>query len=275
MKKIVWLASYPKSGNTWVRFLLANLLYPQHSPMPLNRIGALFPGDQNRTRFEQIIGRSAAKMTMDEMHAARGPLQKYYANQERTMFVKTHSAFVKEKRHWHINPRYTEGAILIVRDPRDVVCSMANHFATDHKAAARWIGDFNRILMDVKQPSLWCRSLDWSEHFQSWTQRLGPRCCIVRYEDLIDQPFVEVKRILSFLNHTAGDEAIYNAISNSSFDRLKGIEEKEGFVEQSDTGATFFQTGRKGRWIDEMDRWTAEAIANRHERVMRLLGYVA
>ncbi len=274
MKKIVWLASYPKSGNTWVRFLLANLLYPQHAPMPLNRIGALFPGDQNRIRFEMIVGRSAADMTANEMHAARAVLQKHYASQDRTMFVKTHSAFVKEKRHWHINPRYTEGAILIVRDPRDVVCSMANHFDTDYKAAARWIGDFNRILLDVKQPSLWCRTLDWSNHYQSWTQRLGPRCCVVRYEDLIYQPVVEMKRILSFLNHTASNEAIQTAIDNSAFDRLKAIEEKEGFVEQSDKGSVFFHTGRKDRWVDEMDLETAQTIENDHERVMRLLGYL-
>lgn len=274
MKKIVWLASYPKSGNTWVRFLLANLLYPQHAPMPLNRIGSLFPGDQNRVRFEQIVGRSAAKMTLEEMHAARGQLQKYYASQDRTIFVKTHSALVKEKRHWHINPRYTEGAILIVRDPRDVVCSMVNHFDTDHKSTARWLGDFDRILLDVKQPSLWCRTLDWSGHYRSWTQRLGPRCCIVRYEDLLDQPVIEVKRMLSFLNHETNYKVISDAILYSSFDRLKQIEDKEGFVEQSDTGATFFHTGRKGRWIDEMDPRVVQRIENDHGEVMRHLGYL-
>jgi hypothetical protein len=274
MKKIVWLASYPKSGNTWVRFLLANLLYPQFAPMPLNKIGGLFPGDQNRVLFEGIVGRSAAKMTMEEMHAARGLLQKYYASQDRTMFVKTHSAFVKEKRHWHINPRYTEGAILIVRDPRDVVCSMLNHFSTDHKSSARWLGDFERVLLDVKHPSLWCRTLDWSGHYQSWTQRLGSRCCIVRYEDLIGRPITVMKRVLSFIHHEASDEAIANAISHSSFDKLKQIEEKEGFVEQSSEGTVFFHTGRKGRWVDEMDPEVARKIEGDHGVVMRRLGYL-
>jgi len=242
--------------------------------MPLNRIGTLFPGDQNRIRFESIVGRSASEMTPLEMHAARSQLQKHYARQDRTMFIKTHSAFVKEKRHWHINPRYTEGAILIVRDPRDVVCSMTSHFDTDYKTSARWIGDFDRILLDIKQNSLWCRTLDWSGHYQSWTQRLGPRCCIVRYEDLLDQPVTEMKRVLSFVNHTASDEAILNAISHSSFDVLKNIEEKEGFIEQSDKGSTFFQTGRKGRWIDELDPKIARKIENDHKEVMGFLGYL-
>lgn len=276
MKKIVWIASYPRSGNTWVRFLLSNMLYPQYAPMPLNRLGNLFPGDQNRIRFETIVGRSAVDMTPDEMHAARASLQKYYTSQGRTMFVKTHSAFVKERKHWHINPRYTEGAILVVRDPRDVVCSMGNHFGIDHKTAARWMGEFDRILLDVEQPSLWCRTLDWSNFFQSWTQRLGPRCCIVRHEDLNDQPFVEMKRILAFINQTASDEVIRNAISYSSFPRLKQLEEKEreGPVERFIKSPILFHTGGKGRWKDELDPQIAQAVVNRHERVMRHLGYV-
>lgn len=274
MKKIVWLASYPKSGNTWVRFLLANLLYPQFAPMPLNRIGALFPGEQNRAHFERIVGKPASAMTQAETHKARKKVQHHYTQQDRTMFLKTHSAFVKEKNIWHINPAYTEGAILIMRDPRDVACSMTNHFGVQHRTAAGWLNDFDRILLDNDRPSMWTRTLDWSQHYLSWTQRLGPRCCIVRYEDLKDDPCAVLKRILSFVNHSTSDEAVANAVENSSFDRLQKAEKTDGFVEQSSKNSQFFQSGRKERWKVELDPEIAQKIENDHGAVMRHLGYL-
>src|ERR1043165_1277997 len=128
---IVWLASYPKSGNTWTRAFLHNLVHVTSGNAQVQQINDLTQhsmGSAARPLFKEILGFAPTKEHQDQVAAARARVQQYIADSvEGLIFVKTHQALVVDRGHITINFAVTSGAIYIVRNPLDVAISYAHH----------------------------------------------------------------------------------------------------------------------------------------------------
>ena len=129
MGGIIWLASYPKSGNTWVRTFLHNLLLNANRPADINELTKFTIGDGNKVWYEQVTGKPYSDLS-DEENAAMIPKvhQAYARTRPDSVFVKTHNWLGKKHGIPLVTPEFTAGAIYIVRNPLDVVISLSDHY---------------------------------------------------------------------------------------------------------------------------------------------------
>jgi len=254
--KIIWLASYPKSGNTWMRILLGYYLFgrAKNWNLDLNTLGRLMPGDASPAFFQQVSDKPLEMLTEEEIHALRPAYQKRLTQYPRTMFVKTHSGFFTEIGQPHIVPEYTEGAILIVRDPRDVACSVMRHFGFTADEAVDMMTD-SQYCLGGALPGMpktaetvpWTRLGTWGRHAQSWAG-LGKACLLVKYEDLKNSPINFLQAYARWAGQKYDRKAALKAVRLSSIDTLRKREATEGFKERSHKADKFFGPAKVGRW---------------------------
>ncbi|MEP6941007.1 MAG: sulfotransferase domain-containing protein, partial [Rudaea sp.] len=172
-----------------------------------------------------------------------------------------------------ITPQVTAGAICVVRNPLDVVVSMANHFAIDIDSAIDYLGDERAATEN--SPLFVSEFLgSWSQHVKSWADMQGPRVLVLRYEDLLDKPakgFGKVARLIGI----DGDRArVERAVAHASFASLAGMEKRDGFVEVPIRGKRFFRAGRANQWREALTRAQAERVVARHREQMQRFRYV-
>jgi len=264
---IVWLASYPKSGNTWVRAFLHNYIVNAVEPHSINSLvdfsvaecaGAFYGAGHAGLREEQVQKlRPAVHAQLTQLHPD-------------LVFVKTHNA----NRAVHgiplCTPGVTAGAVYIVRDPRDVAISYAAFARKSVDEMIDFMGDSGAAnATDAAQVFELLGS--WSEHAISWVA--APKRLLVRYEDLLAEPARYFARIIKFLGTGEVDAArLARAISFSGFDVLAGQEAVSGY--RAAGGAeTFFRAGKSGQWRERLTPAQAQKIEAAHGEVMQKFGY--
>ncbi len=274
LNKIIWIASYPKSGNTWMRFLLGNLWYgpEDDGPLPTKELAVQMPGDTNGEWFKRATGKEASDLDTAEQHRLRPKLHEFFCQQERSMFIKTHSAFLHEHGTWHIAPDMTEAVIVVVRDPRDVVVSMMNHFGLDADAAIDLLNEKQNSLPAVDR-TIWTRTSDWSVNVCSWAT-LQHKTFYCRYEDLHASTARCLRLICKHLNVPVDEAKIAKAVKYSSFERLQAEEDAGNFVEASAKAERFFHRGEMGRWMEVLNPAQVGRIEDAHGDVMEKFGYI-
>ena len=285
---IIWLASYPKSGNTWLRFFIISLLLKNNNEISLKHLEGIkqFPTNYHYKNFK--ITR-ADLGNLNEVCKYWIDAQKFINSDKKIRFFKTHNALFKLDNNIFTNKEKTLGVIHIVRDPRNVLTSVNNHF--HHKTfeeSKNFIMDdrkgiFNKSKIEKENIFTLPQVIgSWRTHYQSW-KLIKKNYLLVKYENLIDNPEFEFKKIANYLEPLIkvkfNNENILRAIKLSSFDRLKKIEEKEGFVESVkniETGKkeTFFNLGPKNDWKNILDKNISDEISKKFEPEMRELGYV-
>jgi hypothetical protein len=237
----IYLVSYPKSGNTWTRFLLANLVYPEKNP-DFSNINALLPDIEE----------------MSKRDLERAP---------RPRILKSHQYF---------DPRYPK-VIYVVRDPRDVVLS-EYHFDIKRRAIA---DDFPRqefvsrfVRGEVNHPNG-----TWAENVATWfyTRRADPSFLLVRYEDLQTQATVEMEKIARFVGVSADAERLVFAVKQSAADRMRELEKKQSHL-WSSTRTTrqdkpFVRSAKAGGWRAELPEESIAEIESAWGGLMREIGY--
>lgn len=287
----VWLASYPKSGNTWLRLLLANI--GQAEPVSINGFGGKRGGIASaRDWFERALHLSSGLLTHDECDALR-PLM--YAAGDPAAAARPpaptpvgHLSFCKVHDAYH---RLTDGrpllggaagalaAVLIVRDPRDVAASFANHLGRDIDHAIRVMADPSAGLCDIltaQRNQLRQRLSSWSGHAASWLKQQDVPVHLVSYEALHRDPVRTLIEALGFCGVSLDVTDAARAVSFADFDVVRTQEEREGFREAPsyDGGSgRFFRSGRAGGWREELTDDQARAIERAHGAMMRRLGY--
>jgi len=275
MGKIVWLASYPKSGNTWMRAFLHNLLTNAARPWDINRLGELTGGDVDTGHYEALAGRPATSLTPHEIAALRPRVQEHLAAASPgSRFVKTHSASLSVKGIPTINMAVTAGTIYIVRDPRDVAVSFAHHLgATLDDTIALMARD--NAMSDVG-PDLVADFIgSWSQHVESWTARPGPGLHVVRYEDMLTSPQRSFAAVARFLQLEPGRTRLERAVRHASFKVLANQERRGGFHERSRNADRFFRSGTAGGWRTVLSADQQRRIVDRHHVQMGRFGYLA
>ena len=270
MGKLVWLASYPKSGNTWVRAFLHNYIANNRTPHSINQLvdisvsecAAAFFGPPGR-----IISPREAQALRPQVHRQLTKLH------DDLVLVKTHNANLTLHDTPLCTPEVTAGAIYIVRDPRDVALSYAAFTGKSvdeiidfmaHEGAANE-SDATQVFELLSS---------WSRHAVSWVA--APNRLLVRYEDLLADPERGFGRIIRFLgaaNDKPDIERLRRAISFSNFATLSRQEEQEGYRAGSRAGEKFFRVGRAGQWRQKLSRVQAAAIWAAHYDIMEKFGY--
>jgi len=278
MKGIVWLASYPKSGNTWFRIFLTNLLRDADEPEDINALEST-PIAGARGIFDDWIGLEASDLTADEIDRLRPELYLHLAeNAVETPFMKIHDAYSEVADNRPLIPaEATAGAIYIIRNPLDVAVSSAHHNGSDYDTAITRMADDASALAAKPgrlHEQLRQKLLSWSGHVLSWVDRAPFPVCLLRYEDMKREPLETFTRAVRFAGFSRTEAQIEKAIRFSSFDVVRQQEEKENFRERSSAADRFFRKGKTGSWREELTDEQAQRIVNDHREVMRRFGYL-
>ena len=274
MKSIVWLASYPKSGNTWLRMFLANYLLRTSEPMPLGKVHRIALGDALLPAYRAIAKRPVDPKDEAAVLALRpAVLGAIVANQADINLVKTHNQNIVLKGLDLIPARLTRLALYVVRNPLDMVLSYADHYGMPVASAAAAISaPSNQIVPDAANVAQYLGS--WSDHVSGWTRTRKFPVCTVRYEDMIADPEKTFFTVLKRMRVPLDGARLDRAIEFSSFDQLRSQEDDHGFIEKSRHADRFFRSGQAGQWREQLAPDIVGLVCERHGKVMRRFGYL-
>lgn len=274
MAGIIWLASYPKSGNTWLRAFLHNLLRDPARPMDINALDRFTHGDTLRHWYEQVAGEPIGDWPPDRIAALRPKVHQLLTRTfPDSIFVKTHNALAEVQGVPLITMEYTTAAIYVIRDPRDVAVSMTHHFGlTLDQAVAMLANPEASTAMDDRNVQQFYGT--WSDHVKSWTDQPAQGLHVIRYEDMHQRPRTAFGEVVRFLGLPPDRKRLDKAIRFSSFKVLQNQERQAGFKERSSFAEAFFRAGRPAQWKTVMAAHQAEAIAAAHGEVMQRYGYL-
>lgn len=270
---IVWLASYPKSGNTWVRLFVANYITNKPEPLPINQIHKFGTGDTIAAMYQAAAGRAVDVRDIPlTMRLRDRVLRGIVSNNADINLVKTHNRRAVAYGCDLIPDQYTKSAIYVVRNPLDMVLSYARHYGIEHDLAAQQVchsdnanAPTNRTVVEFLG--------SWSDHVESWTGKSSYPVLVLRYEDMLKQPNIEFAKVVEHFGMNVDDARLRRAIQHASFDQLKQQEQKQGFIEASGKGTAFFSKGQSGVWRDELDPALVKQIRQSNKRVMKQCGY--
>jgi hypothetical protein len=277
MGDIVWLASYPKSGNTWLRVFLANLQQKDGKPADINALPTGSAAD--RRRFDDALGVESSDLTRDEIERSRPAFYRALAAASaESIYLKVHDAYTLTSCGEPLFPGDGGSrAVYLVRNPLDVAISFAHHLRATTNAAIDAMAnpDFafgawsDRIGLQLEQ-----RLSSWSGHVLSWLDQGTIPVHLMRYEDMLREPTQTFGACLDFLEIDVGKSELERALDQSSFSALRTQEEAFGFRERRGD-KPFFRSGRAGAWRGSLTDAEVHRVIREHQTVMRRLGYPA
>ena len=263
---IFWIASYPKSGNTWLRTLISAYYYSKDGIFDqsiLKNIG-MYPerrhfvgfdyNQENVTDTTKLWIKSQEKINADK----------------KIRFFKTHNVFGKVNGYDFTNKQNSAGCVYIVRDPRNVITSLKNHYELNYETSLKWMTDPNKFIYDVERVEQYGYSdfqfiSSWNMNYKSWKVQKKIPIKIIQYEDLLKETYVVFKDIIEFINKTlnikeeVNSDKLKNSVNSTYFDKLKSDEKKNGFVEAVPTRTSkekipFFYLGPDNDWKKILDK---------------------
>jgi len=281
---IIWLSSYPKNGNTWLRSLISAYYYTKDG---------LFLSDKQLNHIPQFPVKDYLEGFSYDLNLPGDTSRFWIAAQEKInldkkiKFFKTHSALVRLGQNNFTNKKNTLGGIYIVRDPRNVLDSMSRHFQIDYEKALDVMQDQNNFTYDFKKKNDYSDYQfisSWEKNYQSWKNNNLKPVKFLKYEDLLKETFLVFKEIIKFINEISNNkegfsrEKAKNAVSSTSFENLKKIEENQGFNEgivarENKKKIPFFNLGPKNEWKKNFDSKFIDKLNNIFEKNLIELNY--
>ena len=281
---IIWLSSYPKNGNTWLRSLISAYYYTKNG---------IFLGDQQLINIDQFPVKKYLESFEYDASKPGDTARLWVAAQEKInldnniKFFKTHNALVKIDQNDFTNKSNTLGGIYIVRDPRNVLDSMSRHFQIDYDKALHVMQDESNYTYDFKKKNDYSDYQfvsSWERNYQSWKKNKLIPVKFLKYEDLLQETFYVFKEIIEFIDKLTNNkkgfsrEKAKNAVSSTSFENLKKMEETKGFSEsivsrEHEKKIPFFHLGPKNKWQDNFDTRFIKKLNNVFEKNLVELDY--
>ena len=279
---IIWLASYPKSGNTWVRHFLASLIYSNQGKDGLEKLGFIMQYPK-RDQFEKLV------TDLDDFNQIKKNWinsQNLINSDNKLTIFKTHHILCSLGKDNFTDEKNSLGAIYVVRDPRNVISSILYHFnLSNTDEALNFIQTEERFISSLKNKvnyPLLTLIGSWKTNYNSW-KFFGKNFLLVKYEDLILSPNTEFKRIANYITNTTNikfsEEQIKKSIEESSFENLQKLEDEKGFIEsvkipENKKRKKFFNLGPRNNWKKNLDKKFVDEIENSFNDEMKELGYI-
>jgi len=277
---IIWIASYPKSGNTYVRSLLSAYYFSNDGDF---NFGLL----KNIKQFPSSDFFESEFKNVDEASKNWILGQKKIKENNKALFLKTHSCLGQYHGEPFTTNEYTLGGIYIVRDPRNVITSVMNHFTLDVEDAYKFMINTNKNTMDPnsKDYRTWVFLSNWSSHYSSWCKSKNFRKLIIKYEDFESNKYETFRDIIVFTNtllnktERVDKKKLERAIETTNFNVLKNKEKNEGFDEalynkEEKKNKVFFNMGFNNRWKKLLREDIRKKIETEFAKEMKELGYI-
>jgi len=282
---IIWIASYPKSGNTWIRSMLSSYLYTQNGKFTFETLKQI---ERFSVRNKKINGTKYQSQVSKEWI----PTQEFINKDNKIHFLKTHNAMCSINQNKFTDKNNTKAAIYIVRDPRNVITSISNHYEFNIDESLDFLTNKRKIIFPNKNENNETLPKtqndfnflgDWQDHYLSWKNIYFCPIKIIKYEDLISEPKKIFTEILIFLSKLFDLKIDYNKIDNSisttNFQFLSNLENKQGFEESAFSlkekkNIKFFNLGQKNDWRKILDKKIAKKIEIHFKNVMSELNYL-
>ena len=285
---IIWIASYPKSGNTWVRFFLLSLILGNKKKINLNNLKAI---SQYPTQ-SQYKGITSDFFNLQEISRNWEKSQKIINADKKIRFFKTHNMLIEFQNNLFTNLNNTLGTIYVIRDPRNVITSIKNHYSFKNYSETKdfLFNEKQIITLSEYEKKEYIGKKDyqlpqiigsWQMHYKSW-KGMKKNFLLIKYENLIKNPKKEFLKVSIFLEKVLKtkftEKQINNAIKSSSFFKLKKMEEDYGFEESAEDRKggkkKFFNLGPKNDWKKLLDEKIANEITFKFRKEMEELGYL-
>ena len=278
---IIWLASYPKSGNTWLRTIISQILFFNQisKDNPLEKISEIknYPKEiyfKDLTKNPQNVEEIVKNWTLS---------QEAINLQKKTTIFKTHNIFCNFGKYSFSNLKNTAGVIQIVRDPRNVVSSLKDHYSIiNEDKAVEFLMNENKWLFDTNKniPPTFISS--WKVHYNSW-KTFPKNHLLIKYESLLNDPIEMIEKVYKYLQIffklNLLDENLIQISKNTSFEKLKEAENKGYFNENAydherNLKKDFFNLGPKNDWKKKLDTKLKDKIEIAFSNEMKELGYL-
>jgi hypothetical protein len=274
---LIWLASFPKSGNTWFRIFLANLAVGDSGPAGINDLDRYGGFAGNRNDFEDATMLESGLLSDEDVDALRPRVYERIAQDvAEPRWMKVHDAYTSLPGGEPLLGRAARAAIYLVRDPRDVAISLAHHNNTSIDAAIARMNRTDSALCDGRMgPEAQLRQKlgDWSGHVASWLDQRDIPVHLIHYEALKTDAATQFGRALAFAVHDADCAEIARAVRHADFSELQRREREEGFAERKPGAKPFFRAGRAGEWREILTPEQRTSIEDAHAAMMDRLGY--
>lgn len=252
LRRIIWLASYPKSGNTWIRSLLARYFMPEGQAPDLNNLRDFTTGDVRRDFFDAAAGGQYVGTTPDDWLELRPKvLRLIAASKPNHHFVKTHCQASRVGEVDLIPPEVTAAAVYVMRNPFDLAPSFARHQALDLDSTIERMLTPESIVgtgQGIYEPLG-----TWGDHVTSWTTAPGLPSHVLRYEDMLANTGKAMRGLIEqFFRMPVDKPKLARAVKATNFESMKKFEEKHGFAEKPAEMKTFFAKGQAGVWREDL-----------------------
>ncbi len=275
MGNLVWLASFPKSGNTWLRLFIANYLMNAKEPFPINKAHLLTFGDMMGSPYEKLAGKPLAQLDDAAIDALRPRVHRALAGQKADiMLVKTHQAVVQRDRAWTVTHDVTKASIYVIRNPLDVAVSYAHHYGREPSEIIEALDSPWHKLPGDKKAMVTQYLGRWSDHVLSWVDDRILKPLVLRYEDMKRDPHAEFSKAITHLGLDIDPERLDRAIRFSSFEELSRQENDAGFIERSKNADRFFRGGRIGDGLTSFSEAEVARVIDNHKAVLERFGYL-
>ena len=277
---ILWLASYPKSGNTFLRCFLSTYFFSQDGKFNFNLLKNILSYPKN-SLFSKIGVNINDRHEVAKNHLNVQEL--INKNKKNFQFLKTHSSLARMDGYSFTDLNNTLGVIYLVRDPRDVVISYAHHNDQTIEQTVKMINE-NYIIGDDKDVVPTYLG-SWSNNYNSWKAlNKSNRYLCLKYEDLVTDQEKSFKEILIFIKQLSkmqfeiDENKIKIVLKNIHFEKLKKMETREGFKEaktnQKGELIKFFREGKVKQWENNLDPKIKNSIETACQKEMKELGYL-
>ncbi len=282
---IIWIASYPKSGNTWIRSFISAILNTEDGNFNFKNLENI-PQYPVKKQFEGFL------QDFSDINSIKKnwlPTQSKLNLDNKIKFLKTHHVNCKIDNYAFTNFDNTLGAIYIVRDPRNVLTSLVNHFSLNSQSEAKnflfeeknWLG-FKKENNEIQLTRFPTLISSWKTNYNSW-KNISKNLLLIKYENLLSSPETEFGKIVIYLkkllNVDFDKNKIENAINSISFEKLKNKEISEGFYESvkdktNNKKKRFFNLGPENKWENLVEKNIVSEIEKRFEFEMKELRYL-
>ena len=281
---IFWIASYPKSGNTWVRSLLSSYYFTNDGIFNQKLLANIeqFPQKKffENFKYNSTVAGDTVKLWIKA--------QEKINLDNKIRFLKTHNSLSAINGYQFTNLKNTIGCIYVIRDPRNVITSLKNHFELNNQEALKFMMNEKKFTYDfhaLKDYSDFQFISSWENNYKSWKNQILIPVKFVKYEDLIDKTFIIFKEIVEFINKLSNVEKKFNkkkalnSVQTTSFDNLSNLEKRQGFIESlisknEKKKIPFFHLGPENDWKKMLDENLKKKLFDIFQENLKDLSYL-